>query len=113
MIGVISAIYLPVNSSVSKYLGSPITANITFYFVALVTSVVIFAQFGDIQTIRNISRVPPHLFLTGFVSAFIVLALTFLIPKLGVRQLVILSIAGQLVMAMIVSQLKKFTFSNT
>lgn len=104
-IGIISAIYLPMNSSVAKYLGSPITANITFYLVALVTSLLIFAVYGNFETINNIKNVPPYLFLTGFISAFIVLGVTFLIPKIGVRQLVILSIAGQLVMAMIVSHL--------
>ena len=105
LIGIISAIYLPMNSSVSRYLGSPLTANITFYFVALVTSVIVFAMIGEFQTISNIKNVPPYLYLTGFISAFIVLAITFLIPILGARKLLILSLAGQLVMAMIVSHL--------
>ena len=91
------------NSSVSRYLGSPLTANITFYFVALVTSLVIFSIFGQFETIYNIKSVPPYLFLTGFISAFIVLGITFLIPVLGARKLVILSIGGQILMAMIVS----------
>ena len=102
-IGAISAIYLPMNSSVSRYLGSPLTANISFYLVALITSIVIFAIFGEFETIYYIKNVPPYLFLTGFISAFIVLGITFLIPLLGARKLVILSIAGQLIMAIIVS----------
>lgn len=105
MIGVISAIYLPMNSSVSRYIGSPLTANITFYGVALVTLILLFAVLGDFATIANLKKVPPWLYLTGFISAFIVLAITFLIPKLGARQLVVLSIAGQIIMAMIVSHL--------
>ena len=104
-IGIISAIYLPMNSSVSRYLGSPLTANITFYFVALVTSIIVFCAIGDFQTISNIKNVPAYLYLTGFISAFIVLAITFLIPILGPRKLLILSLAGQLVMAMIISHL--------
>lgn len=105
MIGVISAIYLPMNSSVSRYLGSPLTATITFYSVALVTTILMFLLIGDTATLRNIASVPIWLYLTGFISAFIVIAITFLIPKIGARQLVILSIAGQIVMAMIVSHL--------
>jgi transporter family-2 protein len=73
--------------------------------VALPTSILLFAQYGDSGTIENILRVPPPLYLTGFISAFIVLAITFLIPKLGARQLVVLTIAGQILMAMIVSHL--------
>ena len=105
MIGVISAIYLPMNSSVSRHLGSPLTATITFYSVALVTTILLFMIIGNTATLKNLSSVPGWLYLTGFISAFIVIAITFLIPKLGARQLVILSIAGQLVMAMIVSHL--------
>jgi transporter family-2 protein len=105
LIGAISSVYLPMNSSVARYLGSPLTASITFYFVALVTSILLFLVFGKPGTIANIGKVPPYLYLTGFISAFIVLSITFLIPILGARQLVILSLAGQILMAMIVSHL--------
>ena len=103
LIGAISSIYMPMNSSVSRYLGSPLTASITFYIVALITSLLLFAIFGESETIYNINSVPLYLYLTGFISAFIVLSITFLIPILGARKLVILSLAGQLLMAMIVS----------
>jgi len=103
LIGAISSIYLPMNSSVSRYLGSPLTASISFYLVALITSLLLFAFFGEFETIHNVKSVPPYLYLTGFISAFIVLSITFLIPILGARKLVILSIAGQILMAMIVS----------
>ena len=103
MIGVVAAVYLPMNSSVSRYLGSPLTANITFYTVALVTSILLFAVYGEFATLRRIPEVPPLLFLTGVVSAFVVLAITFLIPRIGARQLVVVSIAGQILMAMAIS----------
>ena len=103
LVGAISAIYMPMNSSVARHLGSPLTASITFYFVALLTSILLFALFGEFKTIHNIASVPPYLFLTGFISAFIVLSITFLIPILGARKLVILSITSQIIVAMIVS----------
>ena len=103
IIGVIAAVYLPMNSSVARYLGSPLTASVTFYFIALITSIGLFFIFGDLSTLRNLTAVPAYLYLTGFISAFIVLSITFLIPVIGARKLVILSIAGQLIMAMIVS----------
>ena len=103
LIGAISSIYMPMNSSVSKFLGSPLTANMSFYLVALITSILLFAIFGEFETIHNLGNVPPVLYLTGFISAFIVLGITFLIPILGARKLVILSLAGQILMAMIVS----------
>ncbi len=96
------------NSSVARHLGSPLTATITFYSVALVTTIVLFLFVGDKATLKNLGRVPAWLYLTGFASAFTVFSITFLIPRLGPRQLGVLSIAGQLTMAMIISHLGIF-----
>ena len=101
--GLIMSIYLPMNSSVAKYLGSAITANVTFFFVALFTSVLIFLLSGQFSTINHIKNVPVYLYLTGFVSAFVVLGTTFLIPDIGTRKFFILLIAGQILMAIVVS----------
>lgn len=103
LVGGLLSIYLPMNSLVSKYLGSAITANITFFFMALVTSVLLFVVCGERDTLTRVGSVPPYLYLTGFVSAFIVLATTFLIPKMGVRRFFILTISGQILVAMLVS----------
>ncbi|MEA3222761.1 MAG: DMT family transporter [Thermodesulfobacteriota bacterium] len=105
LMGVVFSIYLPMNSSVSRYLGSVITANITFFLLALVTSILIFAISGNFGAICKIKNVPPYLFLTGVVSAFAVLGITFLIPKLGARKFFILTITGQIIAAIIISHL--------
>ena len=55
---------------------------------------------GDSPT--SIPRVPPPLFPTGVTSAFPVIATLFPIPKIGARQLSILSLGGQLMIAVIV-----------
>lgn len=107
-IGVIISIYLPLNSSVSKYLGSPITANISFFLMALFVSVLIFAFFGDYKTIFNAKNVPIYLYLTGAAAALIILGTTFLIPRIGARRYFILVIAGQTFMAMIISHFGLF-----
>ena len=103
LLGILMSIYLPMNSSVSRYVGSSITANITFFFVALLTSIVIFLIFGQFDTINKVKEVPIYLYLTGFISAFMILGTTFLIPHLGARKFFILLIAGQIIMAVIVS----------
>ena len=101
--GLIMSIYLPMNSSVAKYLGSAITANVTFFFIALLTSVIIFLFSGQVNTIQHLKDVPLLLYLTGFISAFVVLGTTFLIPHIGARKFFILLITGQILMAIVVS----------
>jgi transporter family-2 protein len=110
--GIMMSIYLPMNSAVSRYLGSPITANITFFFIALISSILIFAIWGEFETIKSMKNVPLWLYLTGVASAFIVLGMTYLIPKVGVRKYFILCIAGQIAMAMIVSHFGVFESSR-
>ena len=101
--GLIMSIYLPMNSSVAKYIGSSITANVTFFFVALLTSVLIFLLSGQFNTINHLKDVPAFLYLTGFISAFVVLGTTFLVPHIGARKFFILLITGQILMAIVVS----------
>ena len=105
VIGAVISVYLPMNSSVSRHFGSAITANISFFLVALLTAIAIFVLFGDYSSLLRLKEVPPYLFLTGVVSALMVLGTTFLIPRLGARKVFILLIGGQIVMAMIISHL--------
>jgi len=102
-LGVLMSIYLPMNSSVSRYVGSPITANVTFFLVALLTSILIFFTNGQFDTLNKIKEVPVYLYLTGVMSAFMILGTTFLIPHLGARRFFILLISGQIIMAIVVS----------
>ena len=101
--GMIMSIYLPMNSSVSRYLGSSIAANVTFFLVAFITSLLILFFSGEANAVYRFRQVPVYLYLTGFISAFIVLGTTFLIPCLGARKFFILLIAGQVGMAIVVS----------
>ncbi|MGB9438865.1 MAG: DMT family transporter [Desulfobacterales bacterium] len=101
--GLIMSIYLPMNSSVAKYMGSSITANVIFFIVALLTSALIFLLSGQFNTISHLKDVPVFLYSAGFVSAFVVLGTTFLIPHIGARKFFILLITGQILMAIVVS----------
>jgi len=101
--GIILAIYLPMNSAASEYLGSPITVNISFFMVAFLISVLILALFGDYKTIFKFKDVPLYLYLTGVGAACMILGTTFLIPKIGARKFFILVVAGQILMAMVIS----------
>jgi transporter family-2 protein len=52
-LGVLMSIYLPMNSSVSRYVGSPVTANVTFFLTALLTSILIFFINGQFDTLTK------------------------------------------------------------
>ena len=103
LLGIMLAVYLPMNSSVARHLGSPIAASIPFFLIALITSVLLLFIIGDQGTILNIKKVPSYLFLSGFMAALMILGTTFLLPRIGARQFFIVVLTGQLIMAMILS----------
>jgi bacterial/archaeal transporter family-2 protein len=101
--GAAMSVYLPMNGVVSKIIGSSITANVIFFLVAFLISLLIFFLFGEINTIPNIKKVPFVFFLSGFFGGLIVLGMTFLIPRIGAGKFFIALITGQILMAIIVS----------
>lgn len=103
VLGAAISIYMPMNGAIAKYAGSPIVANVLFYFVGLLTSLILLGIFGDFRAIFKLKNLPPFLLITGVMSALMVLGTIFLLPKLGAGKLFLLQIVGQIIMAMIVS----------
>ncbi len=101
--GLLMSVYLPMNSSISRYSGSPFAANLAFYVVGVAASIVILALFGDLKDALKLKSVPPYLFLTGVMSNMVVLSTIFVLPRFGARRGFILMLAGQVIMAVIVS----------
>jgi transporter family-2 protein len=103
LMGVTLSIYLPMNSSVSKYLGSSIAASATFFVVATITVLLILILGGYHHSLARIRNVPVYLHIAGVISAFFIIGTTFLIPKIGARTFFILLVSGQILMAIVVS----------
>ena len=103
LMGVTLSIYLPMNSSASKYLGSSIAASATFFVVATMTVLLILILGGYYHSLARIRNVPVYLHIAGIISAFFIIGTTFLIPKIGARTFFILLVSGQILMAIIVS----------
>lgn len=100
-LGIMLAIYMPMNSSVALHLGSTLAATITFFSVALLTALIVFACCGQYGALSKIGSVPSWLYLTGVFSTVMVFGTTFLIPKIGIRQLFILTVTGQILTALL------------
>lgn len=101
--GIVTSIYLPMNGAVGKQVGSALLANIPFYFLGTVTTLILFSFTRDFAAIPKLKEVPHYLYLSGFISAFLVLGSTWLLPKLGTGPFFVLFVAGQIIMALIVS----------
>lgn len=103
LMGALMSVYLPMNGAVSRYLGSAMAATITFFSVALATAIIIFVFWGEHSAMTKLRQVPSWLYLSGFLSAFMIIGTTYLIPHLGARRFFILLVSGQVLMAIVVS----------
>ena len=103
LMGVILSVYLPMNSSVSRYLGSSIAASATFFVVATITSIAILLFGGEYHALAKLKTVPVYLHLAGIISAFFIVGTTVLIPKIGARTFFIVLVSGQILMAVVIS----------
>ena len=108
--GIVTTVYLPMNSSVAKYVGSPVVANVAFFLVALLTTLIAFSvtlwlvpNMEGLQTVQKLRTVPAYLYLGGVCSALFILGTTLLIPRLGANSFFILFVSGQVIMAVIIS----------
>ncbi|MFN6560864.1 MAG: DMT family transporter [Nostoc sp. ChiSLP01] len=112
LMGAITPIYLPMNSSVARYVGSPILANIAFFFMGLATTLIalsitllLTSNTDGLAIAAKFKNVPIHLYLSGVFSALLILGTTVLIPRLGASTFFVLFVLGQVVMAAVVSHL--------
>ncbi|GBO55667.1 integral membrane protein [Pseudanabaena sp. lw0831] len=101
--GVITSVYLPMNGVVARYVGSALLANIPFYLLGAITTLLLYSLTGNFSAVSRFREVPSYLYLSGFISAFLVFGSTFLIPRLGAGRFFVLFVAGQILMALAVS----------
>ncbi|MCW3784264.1 DMT family transporter [Defluviimonas salinarum] len=104
--GVLLATYLPVLSQSGRLVGSPILANVPFYFFGLVTSAMLAVAAGNrMDDFARLRELPGWMFLTGVVSALMILGSTFLIPRIGPGAFFVLLVAGQIMTGAVLSHM--------
>ena len=89
-LGAIVAIYFPMIAKSAQILGSAPLANVPFFGIAFVSSVIIaFASGSRLADFGKFAQVPPFLLSAGVMSAGLIIGSSFLIPKIGVGAFVV------------------------
>ena len=104
-LGASFAIYLPMLAWSSRILGSPILGNVPFFFLAFLTSAVLALLTTDVRAgWAAASDVPKWLWVSGIVSAFMILGASYLTPRIGTAALFVLMVAGQIAVGAVINQ---------
>src|ERR1017187_5962733 len=90
LMGATLSVYLPMNSSVSRHLGSSMAASAVFFVIATITSILILFFGGEYHSLAKLRAVPFYLHVPRIISALFIGRTTFLIPKVGARTFFIL-----------------------
>jgi len=108
-LGAIVAIYFPMIAKSAQVLGSAPLANVPFFGIAFVSSVIIaFASGSRLADFGKFSQIPPILLSAGVMSAGLIIGSSFLIPKIGLGAFVVLLVAGQILAGLAFGQIGIF-----
>ncbi len=115
----LAGIALATQATLNTHLGQILSSSLLATFIAflsssIVMSVVVLSSVKKLPSLEVIKSVPIYLWFTGgILSAFALALFYYLIPKIGILPLVSLSLAGQLIFAVIVGHFGFFNFPVT
>lgn len=108
-LGAIVSIYFPMIAQTAKILGSGPLANIPFFGIAFLTSILIAVFTGNrLSELQKASTVPVWLWTAGIMSAGLIIGSSFLIPRLGLGTFFVLLVSGQVIAGMLFGYLGMF-----
>jgi transporter family-2 protein len=112
--GAIMSIYIPMISRSAQILGSGPMANVPFFGVAFLCSIgVAIATGARAENFAKIASLPPWLWVSGVMSAGMIIGTSFLVPRIGIGAMFVLLVAGQVLAAMVFGQLGLFGAPQT
>ncbi len=94
--GALIAVYFPMIAQSAQILGSKSLANVPFFFIATIASIVIAIANGHrwADFVRT-ATLPPLLLFAGVMSAGLIIGSSFLIPRIGIGAYMVLLVSGQ------------------
>jgi len=101
-LGAIVAVYFPMIAQSARILGSGPLANVPFFFIAFITSVILaFATGSRAGDFAKTIALPPALLTAGILSAGLIIGSSFLIPRIGIGAFMVLLVSGQVLAGLV------------
>lgn len=102
LLGAIISIYLPMISQSAKLLGSGPMANVPFFGIAFLASILIALATGARgSAFQKVGALPPVLLTAGVMSAGMIIGSSYLIPRIGIGAFFVLLVSGQVLAGLV------------
>jgi bacterial/archaeal transporter family-2 protein len=108
-IGFLITCHVSMNAYVGMMTRNAYLANMLFWLVGAVLAVIMGVMNWDPHFVESLANIPGWFLLAGAIGACIAFFMNFTIPKLGIYNVTILAILGQLVTSMLFSHYGIFT----
>lgn len=114
LLGAIISIYFPMIAQSARILGSGPLANVPFFAVGLVSSVILAVATGSRWAeFQKIPALPLWLLTPGIMSAGLILGSSYLIPRIGLGPFFVLMVSGQVLAGMLFGQMGLFGMAQS
>ena len=106
--GCLVALQAPTNAMLSRGVGSPVNAALISFAVGTAALIVVAWALGVRPSAAGVRELPPSAWIGGLYGAVFVSVAAFAAPRLGVTFFLTVSIAGQLLMALLLDRVGAF-----
>lgn len=106
--GVLAALQAPTNAMLNVPLGSPVNAALVSFLVGTAALAALALALGARPDAGATGGLPWYAWIGGAYGAAYVVATAFAAPRLGIAQVMVLIIAGQLVMSLVLDHFGAF-----
>jgi transporter family-2 protein len=106
--GTLVALQAPTNAMLSRAVGSPVNAALISFAVGLLALIIAVLALGVRPNPAEMRSLPWYAWTGGLYGAIFVAIAAFAAPRIGVTQLLICSIAGQIMMALMLDKFGAF-----
>ena len=111
--GLLVALQAPTNAMLSRAVDSPVNAALVSFGVGLLALAVAALVLGVRPHPAEVRALPWYAWIGGLYGAVFVAIAAFAAPRIGVTQLLIIAIAGQIAMALVLDKIGAFGIPKT
>jgi transporter family-2 protein len=103
VVGALTPIQATFNARLGTLLKNPFYGTLTNFFVGLAAVLLLLSVLRpELPTLKQVTAVPPYLFLGGFIGVMLVTTLVITVPKIGAANAIMALVVGQLLISMLI-----------
>jgi transporter family-2 protein len=103
VVGALTPVQATFNARLGTLLKNPFYGTLTNFFVGLAAMLVLLSLLRpDLPSLKQVTAIPPYLFLGGIIGVTLVTTLVIAVPKIGAANAIMALVVGQLLISMLI-----------